>query len=207
MSLTDSQLKDLAMAMEFPLAGVVFKDDMPKTLEFNKGYIINLEDEYDDDGKPNSGSHWTCLQINKYPNGKTEGIYFDPYGVGMPQAVEKAVKNTIGKKIPHSTKDIQSLMNNACGYFCSAFLHFINASQYRTKDLFQDVSIFLDMFDDLNKSVDFKKNEYILKHFFRAKDAGKRVPVDIENITDATAGNGVDLTKVPVSVNVMSQKV
>jgi len=206
MSLTDTQLRDLSVAMEFPLAGVVFKDDMPKKLEFNKGYIINLEDEFDEDGKPNSGSHWTCLQINKYPNGKVEGIYFDPYGVGMPQDVAKAVKNTIGKGIPHSTKDVQSLMNNACGYYCSAFLHFINTSQYRTRDLFQDVSIFLDLFDDLNKSVDFKKNEYILKHFFRAKNAEKRIPVEKDNITTATTGDGIDLTKIPVGVSLMSKK-
>jgi hypothetical protein len=58
----------------------------------------------------------------------------------------------------------------------------------------------LDLFDDLNKSIDFKKNEYILKHFFRAKDATMRIPVEIDNITDSTTGDGVDLTKIPVGV-------
>jgi len=203
MSLTDTQLKDLSKAMDFPLAKISFKDELPNKLEMNKAYIINIEDAEDKDGNPNGGTHWTCLQINKYPNGKIEGIYFDPYGVGMPQDVEKAVIRTIGKKIPHCTKDIQSLMNNACGYFCSAFLHFINSSQYRTKNLYEDVSNFLDMFDDLNKSIDFKKNEYILKHFFRAKDEKNRIPVEIENITDATTGNGKDLTKIPVDVKMM----
>jgi hypothetical protein len=205
MSLTDTQLRDLSKAMEFPLADVCFKNEMPKKLEFNKGYMINIEDAEDEEGNRNGGSHWTALQINNYPNGKIEGIYFDPYGVGMPQDVEKAVKDTIGKKIPHTTKDIQSLMNNACGYYCSAFLHFINASQYRTKNLYEDVNNFLDMFDDLNKSVDFKKNEYILKHFFRAKDAESRMPVDIDNIVEADTGNNVDLTRIPVGVNVMKK--
>ena len=213
MSLTNTQLKTLSERMNFPLAEISFKDELPAKLEFNKGYIINNEDAVDEDGKPNGGSHWTCLQINKYPNGNVEGIYFDPYGAGMPQDVEKAVKDTIGKSIPHTTKDIQSLMNNACGYFVSAFLHFINSSQYRSKDLFSDVSTFLDMFDDLNISVDFKKNEYILKQFFRSDEASKRKPIEVDfenaniidpnDIINGDKGNGIDLTKIPVGMKMM----
>ena len=65
MSLTDTQLRDLAKAMEFPLADISFKDELPKKLEMNKGYIINIEDAEDEDGNRNGGTHWTCLQINK----------------------------------------------------------------------------------------------------------------------------------------------
>ncbi len=206
MSLTDAQLRDLSERMNFPLADVCFKDDLPDKLEFNKGYIINLEDEFDEDGRRNGGSHWTCFQINKYPNGKIEGIYFDPYGVGKPQDVKNAIIRTIGKNIPETKKDIQSLMNNACGWYCCAFLHFINSSQYRSKDLYQDVETFLDMFDDLDKSVDFKKNEYILKHFFRSKDAKGRgaVEVDTDTIVEDEEGNRPDLTKIPVGLNIKS---
>ena len=206
MSLTDAQLRDLSKRMNFPLADVCFKDDLPDKLEFNKGYIINLEDEFDEDGRRNGGSHWTCFQINKYPNGKIEGIYFDPYGVGKPQDVKNAIIRTIGKNIPETKKDIQSLMNNACGWYCCAFLHFINSSQYRSKDLYQDVETFLDMFDDLDKSVDFKKNEYILKHFFRSKDAKGRgaVEVDTDTIVEDEEGNRPDLTKIPVGLNIKS---
>ncbi len=204
MSLTDAQLRDLSKRMNFPLADVCFKDDLPDKLEFNKGYIINLEDEFDEDGKRNGGSHWTCFQINKYPNGKVEGIYFDPYGVGKPQDVKNAIIRTIGKNIPETKKDIQSLMNNACGWYCCAFLHFINSSQYRSKDLYQDVETFLDMFDDLDKSIDFKKNEYILKHFFRSKNVEGRgsVEVDTDTIVEDEEGNRPDLTKIPVGLNV-----
>jgi hypothetical protein len=206
MSLTDAQLRDLSKRMNFPLADVCFKDDLPDKLEFNKGYIINLEDEFDEDGRRNGGSHWTCFQINKYPNGKIEGIYFDPYGVGKPQDVKNAIIRTIGKNIPETKKDIQSLMNNACGWYCCAFLHFINSSQYRSKDLYQDVETFLDMFDDLDKSVDFKKNEYILKHFFRSKDVKGRgaVEVDTDTIVEDEEGNRPDLTKIPVGLNIKS---
>ncbi len=207
MSLTDVALRELCKRMEIPLADICFKDELPNKLEFNKAYIINLEDEYDEDGKKNGGTHWVCLQINKYPNGKTEGIYFDPYGVGKPSDVKKAVERTIGKNIPETTKDIQSLMNNACGWFCCALLHFINSSKYRSKDLYQDVSTFLDMFDDLNESVDFKKNEYILKHFFRSSDPKKRnaIDIDLEPIVEKEEGNRLDLTKIPVGMKMVEK--
>jgi hypothetical protein len=39
------------------------------------------------------------------------------------------------------------------------------------------------MFDDLEKSVDFKKNEYMLKHFFRSADEKKRMPVSVDMTT------------------------
>ena len=50
-------------------------------LKYNRSYIINLEDEFDKNGEPNDGSHYTCFQVNKYPNGKVEPIYFDSFGV------------------------------------------------------------------------------------------------------------------------------
>jgi hypothetical protein len=59
---------------------------LPLKLKTNVGYILNhLEDEYDEDGEPNSGSHWVALYLKEYPNKKIEGIYFDPYGTGLPQ--------------------------------------------------------------------------------------------------------------------------
>ena len=205
MSLTNTQLIDLAKRMDIPMGNVSFKDEIGK-IQYNKGYIINSQDALDEDGKDNDGAHWVCLYIREYPNGKKEGIYFDPYGVGKAQIVKKTLEKQLGKDIPETSKNIQSLMANCCGYYCLAFLHFITASQFRSKDLYQDVSTFLDLFDDLDKSTDFKKNEYILKHFFRSKDPSKRVPVEIDldtSITDRIVngdGGRVDLTKIPIGV-------
>ena len=64
--LTDEQITQLSKRMEIPLAGVYFKDEIPKTIEFNKSYIINLQDSTDEDGNDNSGTHWTFFQCNKY---------------------------------------------------------------------------------------------------------------------------------------------
>ena len=198
--LTDSQLETLADKMDFKIAGIYYKDDIPRKVQFNKSYLINMEDKYDASGNLSAGTHWVCFQSNKYPDGSIESIYFDPYGIPPPENVKKVVKEATGKGLPYNTKDIQSLMNNACGWYCSAFLHFINGSPYRTKNLYQDVSTFLDLFDDLNESVDFKKNEFILKHFFQSKDPKKRREIEVisnpENIVNSDSGKGYDISKI-----------
>ena len=176
--LTDIQIKDLAKKMNIPLERVCFKDQLPqKPLKFNISYIINMDNELDEDGKPNEGSHWVCFQINKYKSGVKEGIYFDSYGQPPPEIVEKYCG-----KIPYNKKDIQSLMCGACGWYCLAFLHFINSSPCRSRHLYTDAEGFMSMFDDLNKSIDYKKNEFVLKHFFEPKDKSLRKPILQDNV-------------------------
>lgn len=179
MSLTDTQIRELAERMEVPLVFCDFKDNLQGKLKYNKSYIINMDDEFDEDGQRNTGSHYTCFQVNKYSSGNVEGLYFDSFGMPPPQIVEEFV----GMKLPYATKDIQSLMNSACGWYCLAFLHFINSSEYRSGDLYSDAGAFTEMFDDLNTSCDHLKNEYILKHFFRSKDPEKRTPVEIKGLS------------------------
>ena len=180
MSLTDTEIWNLSDKMEVPLVFCGFKDELnEEKLQYNKSYIINMENKFDEDGQRNTGSHYTCFQVNKYPNGKKEGLYFDSFGMPPPQIVE----DFCGMKLPYATKDIQSLMNSACGWYCLAFLHFINSSEHRSGDLYTDAGAFTDIFDDLNISKDHLKNEYLLKHFFRAKDPELRVPVEIKGLS------------------------
>lgn len=206
MSLTDTQINELAKKMQFKLADCCFKDELEVPLKYNEAYIINLENSHDEEGRPNDGTHWCYLQCNKYPNGTTESIYMDPYGAPPPECVKKAVKYTTGKQgLPYTTSDIQSLMNNACGFYCLALGHWLNASQYRTKDLHEDVHNFIDMFDDLSKSVDFKKNEFILKHFFRSADPSLRKEIDIEKISKEDEKGGIDMMKIPMDIKMMDK--
>lgn len=196
--LSNSQIEELSMKMNIPLEDIIFKDNAPKKFKFNRSYVINLEDEYDEKGHLQSGSHWTCLQINKYPNGKIESMYFDPFGSPPPKDIIEAYKNTVGKShFPYNTKDVQSLMSNACGWYCMAYLHFINNFSHRTKNLYSDTENFLEFFDDLNKSVDFKKNEYMLKMFFQPKDKSLRKEIEViadpETIDTDTNGERIDI--------------
>jgi hypothetical protein len=194
--LTDDQLWHLSNAMDFKLEAICFKDELPKQLKFNTAYIINLEDSVDEEGNDNQGTHWTCLQVNKYPTGLIEPIFFDPYGAPPSESVKKFVKTTIHRELPYTDKDIQSLMNNACGWYCCAFLHYINKFDRRTGNLYVDVAQFLDFFEDLNTSADFKKNEFILKHFFQSKDPAKRREIDV--FTDINSIDGEDDTGVKI---------
>jgi hypothetical protein len=178
MALSDIQIWDLAKRMDVPLVFCGFKDELKEEkLQYNKSYIINMENRFNEDGKPNTGSHYTCFQVNKFPNGKIAGLYFDSFGQPPPQIVEE-----FAGKLPYCDKDIQSLMNSACGWYCLAFLHFINASPHREGHIYLDAATFTDMFDDLNKSVDHLKNEYILKHFFRSNDPEhrKKNPIEVK---------------------------
>jgi hypothetical protein len=218
MSLTDLQIKELAKRMSIPLEGVYFKNELPKTLKYNKSYIINLEDSIDEFGNENDGTHWTFAQVNKSPNGKITSIYFDPYGQPPPNNVKESImKASNMKSVPYSEKDIQSLMNNACGFYCLALGHFINASQFRVGDLYKDYDEFLEMFDDLNKSIDFKKNEFILKHFFRSSNPDLREPIDVikpvSSISSEDEKGGKDAflnvpnhDKIPVEFNIVQNK-
>jgi hypothetical protein len=201
--LTNIQLEDLAQRMKVPLEFVGFKNELPKKLKTNRAYIINSQDDEDDEtGELNSGAHWACMQIMEYPNGKIEGIYFDSYGSPPPEIVNERVMNNFKiKKIPYNTKDIQSMMNSACGWYCLAFLHFINVFPQRSKNLYWDVEAFLSLFEDLNKSIDFKKNEYILKMFFQPEDPKLRKPIEVisdpDRITDGCEQK-IDSRNLPV---------
>jgi hypothetical protein len=205
MSLTDTQITSLCKKMGIPLGGILFKDELVAPLDYNKTYFVNLEDSVDEDGRENDGTHWTLLHLTKYPNESIAKIFFDPYGAPPSENIKKVVEKTTNTKgLPFTEKDIQSLMNNACGWYCLAMGHFINASKFRSGNLYDDVSSFMDIFDDLNKSCDFKKNEYLLKHFFRSEDPSLRKEIDV--ITSADEPGGIDMMKVPVGVKMMNEE-
>jgi len=174
--LTNTEIWELADKMNVPLVFCDFKDKLKrKPLKYNRSYIVNMENQFDEDGMPNSGSHYVCFQVNKYKSGKCEAIYFDSFGQPQPDTITEYV----GGIMPHNDKDIQSLMNQACGWYCLAFLHYINSYEGRTGDLFTDAKNFIEMFDDLNVERNHLKNEWVLKHFFRSADPSLRKPVTV----------------------------
>ena len=60
-------------------------------------------------------------------------------------------------------------MSNLCGFFCLAFIYFLTVSKFRTKNIINDASVFLDLFEDLDLVNDVYKNEFILSLFFTDK--------------------------------------
>jgi hypothetical protein len=140
--------------------GCFYKDKL-KLIQPNSSYIINLNSEMDEKGNVNKGSHWTCLITNDMK----QAIYFDSYGEKEPNEIRNLLKCN-QYKIGYTSKNIQSLMSNLCGFFCLSFIYFLTISKFRTKNIINDASIYLDLFEDLDKINDVYKNEFVLSLFF-----------------------------------------
>lgn len=182
MSLTNFQLMDLAKKMGTPLERICFKDELKdEPLKYNRGYIVNLSDSVFQDGTPAEGTHYVAFFVKKSMNGKVEPIAFDSYGVAPCQEIIDYIGN--GKTPPYNKADLQNIMNEACGWYVLAFLYFISSHKFphRTNSLYEDADHFFSLFNDLNKSSDWKFNEFVLKHFFRSSDKAVRDanPIDI----------------------------
>ena len=174
--LTNIQVIDLAERMNIPLEEVVFKSELTNmTLRYNRSYIINLEDEFDEEGRKNQGSHYVCFQVNHYSDKPDEHVYFDSYGCAPPNEVLEFCKL---KAMPYSEIDVQSIMADCCGWFCLAFLHFINACEHRSRNIYQDAEHFTSLFKDMNKDDDWKFNEFVLRQFFKPPNNTKKTTME-----------------------------
>ena len=162
--LSNHDIDELVTKMNIPnFKGCFYKDKLKK-IQPNSSYIINLNSEMNDDGKRNTGSHWTCFVTDDMKR----VIYFDSYGENAPNEIRNLLKCN-QYKIGHTSKNIQSLMSNLCGFFCLAFIYFLSVSKFRTGNIINDASIFLDLFEDLDLTDDVYKNEFILSLFFTDK--------------------------------------
>ena len=105
---------------------VCMKDELPSKLK--KGfYVINLQSS-----KDGNGTHWTALYYNS-----KHSYYFDPFGFIAPVKVEQKLN-----KYTFNNKQIQNLKSTACGYYCIAFIIFMN----ERKKLKIGFKIFVDEF-------------------------------------------------------------
>jgi len=140
--------------------GSFYKDKITK-IQPNSSYIINLNNELDEKGNRNTGSHWCCFVTDDMK----QAIYFDSYGEKEPNEIRNLLKCN-QYKIGHTSKNIQSLLSNLCGFFCLSFIYFLSVSKFRTKNIINDASIYLDLFEDLDKVDDVYKNKFVLSLFF-----------------------------------------
>jgi hypothetical protein len=86
-------------------------------------------------------------------------FYFDSYGVVPPQLLEDMVMQ--GSKdgfYLYNTKEIQAINSSSCGYYCCAFLKWLDKSKNKIK-AFQD---FQNLFSDK-----YLKNEEILHELLK----------------------------------------
>ena len=167
-ALSDVQLTELAKKMGFNLNGIYFQDEI-KCEDLRHGnYIINTSPQFDASGNQNLGTHWVCMVVTKR-EGKIWVQYMDPYGQPPPENLKKIVEKRYKRRIQYTTKDIQSLMDSVCGWYCCAYLHFLYQFPNRTKDVLYDTAIWLDFWVDLETDTNYKKNIFMLKLFFQEK--------------------------------------
>jgi len=174
--LSNHDIDALVVKLNIPnFKGCFYKDTLKK-IEPSSSYIINLNSEFNEKNERNAGSHWVALITDDMK----KGIFFDSYGEKEPNEIKNLLKCN-QYKIAHTSKNIQSLMSNLCGFFCLGFIYFLTVSKHRTKNIINDASIFLDLFEDLDLVDDIYKNEFILSLFFTSKES-KKLLFDNNNI-------------------------
>ena len=117
--------------------GVYMKDQLPDKLE-RGSYIINLQSS-----KEGNGTHWVCLYYT--PN---YSYYYDSFGFVAPLEVQKKI-------IPYMYNDleIQDIDSTACGFYCVAFVLYLNKKMNVEKAFMEFINLF---------GKDTERNEAIL---------------------------------------------
>ena len=174
--LSNHDIDALVVKLNIPNFKGCFYKDTSKKKKPSSSYIINLNSEFNEKNERNAGSHW----VASITDDMKKGIFFDSYGEKEPNEIKNLLKCN-QYKIAHTSKNIQSLMSNLCGFFCLGFIYFLTVSKHRTKNIINDASIFLDLFEDLNLVDDIYKNEFILSLFFTSKES-KKLLFDNNNI-------------------------
>ena len=137
--MTNFEIQDY-FKVEPRLNGVYSRDNLPKLKK--RAYICNLDE------KKSIGTHWAVVFVKK-----NEVIYFDSFGVEyIPEEIKKSIENKNIKTNIFGIQDYNSIM---CGYFCILFIEFMLKGKTLTGITY------------LLSPNDFKKNDEIIKRYFR----------------------------------------
>lgn len=108
-ALTDYDIEELIKKLNLPLENIIMRDETKK-INNNGFYILNL------DTSNHNGTHWTAFYYHPL-----KSYYFDSYGFYPPLEVETKIKPYL-----YNDRDIQDWNSKACGWFCIAFVKFLN---------------------------------------------------------------------------------
>jgi len=156
--LSNIDIERLADELDLPIVGVFSKDQLPARKSIGS-YYINLQNHDDGDG-----THWCFFKIFKDrrdADGDTPvgAIYFDSFGIGLPQEVEEFLKEF--KPIPYNNRQIQDIDADVCGWYC-LFCDYYLEKMPVTKSLSNDYENYLSIWSD-----DKKKNTKLLKEYLK----------------------------------------
>jgi hypothetical protein len=138
--LDENQLRVLMKGTQFN--GCYTKDDLNFIPQGSTIYNLNGQ------------SHWTAL----YRDGNNF-FYFDSYGVVPPQHLENLIMQCSKDGLyVYNTKEIQAINSSSCGFYCVAFLKWLDKAKQKYK-AFED---FQDLFSDK-----YLKNEEVLHELLK----------------------------------------
>ena len=107
--------------------GVYMKDLLPDKLE--RGfYVVNLASSTDQNG----GTHWTCFYYTP-----TFSYYYDSYGYIAPLEVQNKIKPYM-----YNDLEIQDIDSTACGFYCVAFILYLNKKMNIEKAFMEFINLF-----------------------------------------------------------------
>ena len=138
-TLSNKDIDEILKNYKIKYNGIFSKDELPNKL-LNGFYVINMQSS-----KDGHGTHWTALfKIND-----GYSLYFDAFGFPSPQDVVDKLHD-----YDYNHKDIQNINSSSCGYYCIAFIKFMNSHSNNPIKAFDT---FISLF-----SKDTNKNEQIL---------------------------------------------
>ena len=119
--------------------GVFSRSHLLKKIK-DGAYVINFDEHKD------IGTHWIALFCKKI-----EIVYFDSFGVFIPEEIKKLIAN---RNIKANIFGIQASNSVMCGYFCIGFIDFMLADKK------------LIHFTNLFSPYDFDKNDQTILSYF-----------------------------------------
>jgi hypothetical protein len=135
--LSNMDMLKILKSQNININGVFMKDELPKLKE--GFYIVNLASEKEHNG----GTHWLVFYYTP-----ERSYYFDAYGELAPLEIHNRIKPYVYNK-----KQIQDYDSTACGYYCLAFIMYMNEFKNKLDAFIKFIKLF---------SNDTKENDKIL---------------------------------------------
>ena len=126
-SLSDTDIKKIINAQGVKLNGIYMRDEFNKQKLKAGFYVVNMQSS-----KDGNGTHWVCLYYT--PN---YSFYYDPYGFIAPTEIDVKIRPYI-----YNTIDNQSYNSSACGYFCIAFIIYMNEFKNKLDGFLKFIHLF-----------------------------------------------------------------
>jgi hypothetical protein len=147
--LSNFDLEEIAQHYGFPLT-VLMKDELKSHKPKTGNYIINLQSS-----TSGNGTHWMSMKISN-----KQCFYQDSFGVAPPKEVINFCKRIPNSRLAFSEIQMQEITTETCGYFAIGLLIHLNCT--KNKNIYKSAGEYINQF-----SYDSKKNNTILKNFFR----------------------------------------